>query len=140
MAESFSPRLPGWEARLAALVAAAAARPYRLGEHDCWLFACACARALTGTDMAARLPGAYATHRDALRLIRRLGGPVRAASSLVGAEPAPVARARRGDWLLYEDGRGAHLGVCLGPVGAVLTETGLQELPVGRFKCCWMIG
>src|SRR6266508_3556525 len=76
-----SGRLPGWEDRLAEAIAAARAKPYVLGEHDCFRLACAVVRALTGEDRWPQWRGRYASKREALRLIAEAGRDFTAAFS-----------------------------------------------------------
>src|SRR5262245_28821615 len=49
--EGLGERLPGWEKRLHAVIAAAGDRAYKLGEHDCFRVACLDVEALTGVDL-----------------------------------------------------------------------------------------
>lgn len=141
-AGSCAERLPGWEARLHAVVEDARRRPYALGVHDCFRVACEAMRALTGVDRWSLFAGRYATRREALRLIGRHGRSVDEAGSwLFGGPVRPAAEARRGDVVKFVDAAGeAHLGVCLGAKAAVLGEAGLGFVPLGACAGCWRIG
>lgn len=135
-------RLPGWPEALAREVSAAAAQPYRLGEHDCLRFSCRCIEALTGADYWPRFAG-YTTRREALRTIARIAPNLGEAVSIVlDADRQPGAFARRGDLVLYRDEAGEHLGICLGATVAVLGETGLVRVSLGHVGVlgCWRIG
>jgi hypothetical protein len=135
-----TPRLPGWERRVADVLEAARRRPYALGTHDCFRLACESVRALTGDDKLARFDEAYRTRREALRLIARYGSTVDAAcAAFFGAATQPVKRARRGDICKYEDVE-PHLGVCVGAEVAVLADTGLRYVPLSACSACWRIG
>lgn len=143
MPASSSPeRLPGWESRLAAVLAAARAQPYVLGEHDCFRLACAAVEALTGVDHWPRWAGTYRTPRQALARIVAFGGDFqRAFSRLFGGGLQPMARARRGDIALYVDaGAQSHLGVVVGAQVVVLGEQGVLALKRGQCVGCWRIG
>jgi hypothetical protein len=88
-------RLKDWPSRLAALVAAARARPFEWGTHDCCLWAADAVQALTGRDPAAKWRGTYSTEVGAFRVVLALGGlPVIAA---LGGTEIPTALAITGD-------------------------------------------
>lgn len=135
-------RRDGWESRLAAVVAAACDKPYALGEHDCFRFACKCAEALSGVDLSKDFAGKYKTRTGALRLAKKFagGGLKEGITKLLGVEAQPPRNARRGDWLLYDDGKEDHIGVCTGSEIAVLAEVGLNRVRFDDCVCCWQVG
>ena len=135
-------RLEGWESRLAAVLEAARARPYQLGEHDCFRLACASIEALTGVDAWPQFRGRYSSRREALVLIAQYGSSFTAAfSKFFGAAPVPMARSRRGDVAEYRDAEGeAHLGVVAGARVAGLGERGLKFLARSSCLHAWRIG
>lgn len=135
-------RLPGWESRLAAALDDARARPYALGEHDCFRVACAAVEALTGVDHWSHWGGTYRTPRQALARIVAFGGDFEHAfSRLFGGELQPMSAARRGDIALYVDAAGdRHLGVVVGAQVAALGEHGVVPLKRGECVGCWRIG
>lgn len=136
-------RLQGWEGRLSAVVEAARNTPYKLGEHDCFRFACAAVEALTGADVWTAWRGRYRTRREALRRIREFGGGgfTEAGTKLFGVAPVPVGLARRGDVLEYaDDSCAAHLGVCVGAHVAVLAESGLAFVRLSDCRHAWRVG
>ena len=135
-------RADGWESRLAAAVAGALDRPYRLGEHDCFIFANRCAEAMTGVNPGIAFIGKYTMRIGVLRLIRAYagGGLREGITKMLGIEPLPPRQARRGDWLLYHDDVGEHIGVCLGGTAAVLIEHGLSHVALDKCVCAWAIG
>lgn len=133
-------RIEGWEARLAAVIEAARARPYVLGEHDCFRFACAAVEALTDRDLWSDWAGTYSTRRQALRQIVQYGGSFTGAmSKLFGVVPCSPRLARRGDILKFVSNDEPHLGVCTGTEVAVLAEAGLIGIPATACECCWGI-
>jgi len=133
-------RREGWEARLAAVLEQARARPYRLGEHDCFRVACAAVEALTGRDLWTPFAGTYRTRKQALRRIAEYGGEFDAAASkLFGAPVSRAAFAQRGDIVKYVAAGEPHLGVCNGAEVALLTDAGLAFLPLSECMCCWRI-
>ena len=136
-------RVEGWEGRLAKVIAGALDRPYQLGRHDCFTFACECCEAICGEHPGGQIIGAYDTRRSSLRLVRMLSeeGGRGAIEKLVGKPSRPPQMAQRGDWLLYIDDVGVeHLGVCIGAVAAVLGETGLNHIGLRDCVCSWPIG
>jgi hypothetical protein len=147
---ALGPRREGWEARLAEVIESARSRPYRLGEHDCFRFACAAVEALVGLDLWAPWGGRYSTRLGALRLIAEYADGVeleaasvftRAFSRLFRGRPVPTAQAERGDVVEYVDEIGApHLGVVNGARAAVLVEGGLAFVARSACRHCWRIG
>lgn len=135
-------RLQGWESRLAELVERARARPYVLGEHDCFRFACGAVQALTGEDRWPEFAGKYSTRRGALALLATYGRSFEEAFTWFFRSPAvEPAWARRGDVLAFAtlDGE-KHLGVCLGATTAGLGEGGLLFVRTMGCSCAWRIG
>ena len=134
-------RQEGWEARLAAVVEAARATPYKLGEHDCVRLAMAAVRALTGHDAWPQFAGTYATRRDAMRLLAAYGKDFASAFSWLFSVPAaPMALAMRGDVCHFVARGEHHLGVCIGQHVAVMVEAGLAYVPRSACTQCWRIG
>lgn len=147
-------RTEGWETRLAAALERFHARPYRLGENDCFRLACAVLEALTGQDRWPEFDGRYASRRAAISLIRTyadaapegiagsLESPFDVAfSGFFGVGPCSAGYARRGDIVKVCDANGtAHLGVCLGAQIAVYREQGVAREPRESAVCCWRIG
>lgn len=135
-------RLPGWEARLAVVIESAAHRPYQLGEHDCFRFACDAVRALTGAELWEAWRGRYRTKRRALRLLVEYGGDfTNAFSRLFGSQPIAMTFARRGDIAEYCCPQGEqHLGVVQGACVALLLERGVGTVPLLGCAHAWRIG
>ena len=136
-------RLPDWRERLHAVAEAAHGRDYELGVHDCFLFGCACHEAVTGDNPAPRAPGGYRTRRDSLKMIRQFGGAgaQEAISRLLRCDPISVGAAIEGDWALFQDAAGQHIGICMGPAGiAVLRLGGLGAVGRGDCLMAWPVG
>lgn len=114
-----------WPEQLAAQVAAAQAKPYVIGQHDCLRFSCMCIAAMTGVDFWPEFEG-YTTRREAVAVLAKHGPTLlAAAATVIGVQPTPVLAARRGDLVTFSDKYGEHLGVCVGTHVAVLGHTGL---------------
>ena len=135
-------RREGWELRLVAVIEAARQKPYALGTHDCFSFACQAVHALTGIDHWPQWEGRYTTRREALKLLAEYGRTFTDSfTRLFGVEPASMPFAMRGDIAEYVDARGeAHLGVVIGVGVAVLGEAGLMFLPRVACRHAWRIG
>lgn len=83
--------------RLAAFLDVEAARAFRMGVHDCWLFPADWVRCRTGRDPAAAWRGRYQSMRGAARLIRGGGGAEAfAGAGLNESGWVPSRRIRRG--------------------------------------------
>lgn len=134
-------RLEGWEQRLLAIIEDARARPYVLGEHDCFRLACRVIEALTGVDRWPSFAG-YTTKREALQRLAQHGSSFEAAGDwFFGAPRVDIKLARRGDILALQDEVGEkHLAVCLGHQLACMRDDGLLFLKVSAAHCAWRVG
>lgn len=134
-------RLDGWDARLAALIADARARPYVLGEHDCFRLACAVVAALTGVDRWPEFRG-YRTKREAVVQLARHGSSFEAAGDWFFADARTHwRRGRRGDIACVQTADGEkHLGVVYGGRVALLAPDGLIWVPLEAAICVWRVG
>jgi hypothetical protein len=135
-------RVPDWPERLQEQISIARHKTYRLGQHDCFIFACACAKAMTGVDYFAKFGGQYKSRTESLRQIRKFGGSgaAEAVDRLVGADRRrTILQARRGDWVLYADSNGEHLGICIGARCMVLNEEGLGSVAMQDCITAWDI-
>lgn len=129
-------RRDDWPERLEETIRAAEGRAFAWGAHDCVTFAAACVAAMTGTDPAALVRGAYASSFGARKTVLEHGDDLYALVTRKFGEPKPAAYARRGD-LLGHDG---NLGVCIGGVGVFLTEhDGLTRIRVRDCLHCWSV-
>lgn len=129
-------RLPDWPARLDEHVRAHRAAPFRWGVHDCVGFAARTVAALTGQPVQAPQ---WRGQRDAMRLLRRVGGVQGAAASVLG-DMRPAATARRGDVVLVEQGGRPLLAVCLGHVWTAPGPDGLVYGPMSAALGAWRVG
>jgi hypothetical protein len=135
-------RFPDWPERLQREIDAARNKPYRLGTHDCFIFACACALAMTGIDYRAKWGGAYDSRVAARRAIRAYAGAglAEGIDKLLGADRRrTVLQARRGDWVLFKDQVDEHIGICIGQRVAVLAPDGLGFVALRDCITAWEI-
>lgn len=131
-----------WPEQLAAQVAAAQAKPYQIGVHDCLRFSCQCIAAMTGQDFWPQFAG-YTSRREAVEVLARHGQTLQAAAAkVIGVAPSPVLAARRGDLLVFHDKYGEHLGVCTGSHVAVLGHKGLEFVRLDHpgLQACVRVG
>lgn len=141
------PRLPGWEARLPALIEAARCQPYALGENDCFRLACSVVEALVGINRWPDFAGRYQTRRECLALLAEHGANFTEAGCwFFGSQPVSWKLARRGDLLEFREPPtspapgAAHLVVCVGARAVGLSERGIVHLPLADCVHAWRIG
>jgi choline dehydrogenase-like flavoprotein len=135
-------RHESWPLLLHREIEAARRKPYKLGTHDCFIFACACAKAMTGVDYFAKWGGRYDSRVAALRAIKSYAGAglAEGIDKLLGAERRrTILQARRGDWILYRDQGGEHIGICMGARVFVLTPDGLGSVALRDCVTAWEI-
>lgn len=126
-------KTPGWQARLAACLAASARSDFGLGKLDCALHGAAALAAMTGVDLAAPYRGRYRTLRGGLRHLRRDGYAdhiALAAAHLRQREPGEAPQP--GDLAVVETDAGPALGVVQGASLYLRSPAGLGLLPVSR--------
>lgn len=133
-------RREGWESRLNAVLADARARPYVLGEHDCFRVACRVVEALTGVDRWPEFSG-YTTKAEALAKIARHGRSFERAGDWFFGERIALGYARRGDIAAVQSPDGEkHLGVVMGKQVYLMYELGLTPAPLAAAHCAWRVG
>lgn len=118
-----------WKDRLQTHLHGLRLTPFRIGRHDCALFAAGCVEAMTGTDFAAPYRGRYATLRGGLRVLRRDGftdAVALAEHHLVEVHPA---FAREGDVAVVPTDDGPALGIVAGDILYLLRPDGLGIHP-----------
>jgi hypothetical protein len=132
--------------RLAQYLSSRAHQPFDWSRANCCHLAAGWVQHLTGRHPMADLP-ATPDARAALRLVRTLGGSLRAAwSQQLGVQASAPGGAAVGDLLLFAtpahaDGVGALIAICLGDMAVASDEAGhLQILPMDRAFCRWPVG
>lgn len=129
-----------WPERLAAFIESRRRSPFAWGQHDCCLFAADEVLALTGTDLAAELRGAYRTAEEAVQVLRRVGGCGALAARHLPEYARPLM-AQRGDVVSVDlDGR-ETLGVVAGNgCWAAPGEGGLLFRPMAEVLRVFAVG
>lgn len=122
---------------LIALLDERGVEPFQWGRQDCVTFAAAAVKAQTGIDLLARVTWSWATEREALRILARVGG-VAAAADLVLPRIAP-AMAHRGDIGLVEVEGQACLVVIEGDLVIGPGLKGLTRLPRTDLVAAWSL-
>lgn len=123
-----SSRIQNIDTRLDRFIESRRELPFAWGANDCCLFAADWVREVTGLDLAAPLRGTYADALTAARIVHCHGGIV----SLIAEFGAPIGiaridptRAKRGNLVVRNLGRGDCVGVICGANAAFLSESGL---------------
>ncbi len=142
-------RPPDWQSRMAQALKTRRERPFAWGRHDCGLFACDIAEAISGVDLAAALRGRYSTRRGAFRALKSFaGGGIETAIEKIakdhGCAEVPPLMAQRGDILLAEvlvhsEVLEDSLGVCLGETAAFAAAQGFVQLPIAQARRAWRV-
>lgn len=133
-------RREGWEARLQAIIEDARARPYVLGEHDCFRVTCRVIAALTGRDLWPAFRG-YTTRRESLAALARHGASFETAfDAVLGLRRISLPAAGRGDIAACIDRAGEkHLCIIVDHRAALLLADGLQFIPKARCHAAWRV-
>jgi hypothetical protein len=130
-------RLPHWEARLAALIAAHRDAPFAWGAFDCITFAGDAVVAVTGRDPLAGLRGHWHTALGAARLLRQRGGLMQAVLATLG-DPLPHVRlAGPGDLVLTS--REQALAVVHRSSALLPASRGLAHVSMGGWQMGWRV-
>jgi hypothetical protein len=116
---------------LIAHAAAAGARPFRPGRHDCALFAAGWVKIVTGRDLARGWRGRYRSLRQGQRLLEAAGHADHVALAAANLPEIPPAFAQPGDLAVLE---AEALGIVAGEMIYCLTPSGLGLVPRGRMR------
>jgi hypothetical protein len=136
-------------AELAIFLAAYPSRPFDWRHHNCCHFASAWVKRVTGVAPMDGLADT-ASVGDALRLVRSLGGSLRAAwSDRLVSEPVDPSFAALGDVVMFSAeshhgegcrGVGGVVGICCGDTAAVVDDAGcIKHLHMVHAYCTWHI-
>lgn len=131
------PRVPDWEARLAAHGEAMRVASYALGRLDCARAAVGAVEAVTGVDIWPPALPAYQTPTGMAKAMKRMGWATLddAASALLGDAIPPLA-AHSGD--VVSDGQALGWMTASGPVA--LSEAGLVMMAPASLVRAWPAG
>ncbi|WP_150538844.1 DUF6950 family protein [Actinobacillus vicugnae] len=130
-----------WEKRLVDVIERHQNQPFLLGTLDCCQFARNCLVALSIENIP-EIPN-YNSLRDALSVLRDLGGISGVAQYLTGKQSVSVLKAKRGDLLMIKSDDPVFnyqaLAICAGNVALATGKNG--PVPVSRDKWlkCWEI-
>lgn len=128
-------RLPDWQQRFGDLVAQRMAMPFTWGQFDCVMWAADAVQAITGHDFADGMRGTYSTERQALRILKPLGGVAALASERLSQRP--LAMVRCGDVGLLDSDTRPTLVVYGGAHWLAATAKGLWGMPSERVSQAW---
>lgn len=130
-----------WPERLHEVIAKAKKEAFAWGTHDCALFACNCAHAMTGIDYAANFRGKYKTRKGALTALVRIEG-VKTLPELADkylGERIALVNTQRGDVVLLTADSVEALGVVVGKHAVFLAPDGIQTLLLEECICAWRV-
>ena len=130
-----------WPEKLFDIIGAAKRSTFKWGSNDCALFACDCAKAMTGVDHAANFRGKYKTERGALTSLKKIEGVEtlsQLADKYLGAKIG-LSHARRGDVVLISVGSRDVLGVVAGNCAVFLTLGGIRTVSLRECTCAWRV-
>ena len=131
-------RLPDWMLRYEALVQERLHTRFAFGVHDCSMWPCDAALAITGRDPAADLRGVYSTEEEAAQLIAGHGSLAEMAAQRFGPEISP-RMAACGDIGLTQTDRGPALAVCNGAGWLAAAAFGLAHVHRSQIERAWRV-
>jgi len=117
---------------------------YKLGEHDCALFAINTIKEIHGIDYGENIRGCYFSRFGYLRLWKSFG--CRTMKEMVRVitkkRTQGMRRVKRGDLVLFlDDEKNEHLGICVGDKVAIVTLSDkLTFVDILDCSCCWRMG
>jgi hypothetical protein len=126
-----------WDIDLMAFIKSRQKAPFQWGSQDCVLFACDCAKAMTGTDLAAKYRG-YTTEEEAVAIIEKAGTLRQLVTNNVGPEISSKF-ARRGDFVLIEQDGAPALAICVGEMAIAAGKKGLATRRMTDAITAWRI-
>ncbi len=135
-------RYPDWQSRLNKMIQEARDEEYKIGKHDCALFAAKVIKEITGRDFLSGLEGKYNSRFSSLRFIKEVAGAglKEAVSRFLEQETIPVSYATQGDLMLLVDfTEMEHLGICIGRRTAFLTDAGLCFFETLDCEWAWRV-
>ncbi len=119
-------------------------KEYKLGEHDCALFAIEVIKEVHGIDYGEGIRDCYNSRIGYFRIWRKLGcwSMKEVVEKITGLKNEEMRRVRRGDLVLFRDKKKKeHLGICIGDKVAIVTLSDkLIFLDIFNCECCWRIG
>ena len=135
-------RYHDWPEKLFAVVKTAQRSKFIWGENDCALFACDCAKAMTGVDYAERFRGKYTTRKEAEVALKKIEG-VNNLSELADkylGERISTSVVQRGDVVLLTVDSLQVLGIVTGNGAVFLALSGgIQVVPLKECSCAWSV-
>jgi hypothetical protein len=130
-------RIHDWLPRLITVFEGAHGRRFRWGTHDCCQFAARCVVAVTGEEKRRMFPR-YRTRAEAELIIADCGG-MRGLLTRALGEPVHPSRARQGDIVLLDIGRGEQPAVCMGAMSYAPGPRKLEFSETLTSSAAWML-
>lgn len=121
-------RKPNWEYELIRYIQRTKSVPFKVGVHDCVMFATDCIQAMTGEDLAEDIRGKYSTPIGAVKLCKKLG--YSDVSEAISGRLPETSVPQPGDVAVFDDGEGYAPGILQSRQYAyVLTTSGYGLKP-----------
>lgn len=132
-------RRPDWLERLHDFVQSRSAVPHKFGENDCCLFCADAVLVMTGHDYLAHMRGKWSNEREALRILKQLGGLLNATTDLLGV-PIDPKLAQRGDVVYAVGAADSLITVHMGEYLLAPSKQGMAYIHLDSAHCAWPIG
>ena len=125
-------KLVDWESRLIAYLRSVSKKPFKYGEHDCFIFTLQAVEAQTGVDLYTDVIGKYDDSESALKFCKEHGYKSHVDAISKNFKPREsLLQAMRGDIIAVRSLENQPaLGICQGSVVYAIGETGLYSLPM----------
>ncbi len=116
-------------------------KAYKLGEHDCALFAANTILKITGYDSGVDFRGKYSTQLGYRRIFKTLEvNNLHDLADLKFGDCIPISKARPGDLVYYVDSIGIeHLGIALEEMVAITGKEGLHFIELEKCEFAWSV-
>ncbi len=118
-------------------------KEYKLGEHDCALFAINTIKEIHGIDYGEKIRNCYNSQVGYFKIWRSLDcwSMKEVVEKITGLKNEGMRRVRKGDLVLFKDKkRKEHLGICIGDKVAIVSLSDrLTFLDIFDCECCWRI-
>lgn len=130
-----------WPEKLFDAIKVASKHKFEWGKNDCALFACDCAKAMTGIDYAKDFRGKYDTRKSAMAALKEIEAvnDLPALADKFLGERIDLKRAQRGDVVLLTIGSMKALGVITGTHAVFLAPKGIQTMLVSDCASAWRV-
>ena len=128
-----------WLERLQELVQSRMTVPFEYGVNECCTFCADAVLAMTGHDPMSHLRGKWSSEREALKVLKNLGGLLNAVLDVLGPSHDPNY-SQRGDVVYVTGDRDSLLTVNMGEYLMAPSKSGMAYLALSTAHSSWAIG